>query len=68
METFPALFKFGNGSLIFKSDDNMNKGNFHPACILSIPSKLYESFFLNDQLLGYLREIYDELISAYRRQ
>ena len=66
MTTFPTPFKFADLSPIFKSDDNMNKGNFRPVSILSILSKLFESV-LNEQMLDNFREIFDALLSAYRR-
>ena len=66
MRTFPTPFKFADVSPIFKSDDNMNKGNFRPVSILSILSKLFESV-LNEQMLDHFREIFDALLSAYRR-
>ena len=66
MRTFPTPFKFADVSPIFKSDDNMNKGNFRPVSILSILSKLYEGI-LNDQMLDHFREIFDVLLSTYRR-
>ena len=66
MTTFPTPFKFADVSPIFKSDDNMNKGNFRPVSILSILSKLFESV-LNEQMLDHFREIFDALLSAYRR-
>ena len=44
----------------------MNRGNFRPVSILSILSKLYEGI-LNDQMLDHFREIFDVLLSAYRR-
>ena len=40
MRNFPTTFKFADASPIFKSYDNMNKGNFRPVSILSILSKL----------------------------
>ena len=66
MTTFPAPFKFADVSPIFKSDDNMNKGNFRFVSILSILSKLYENV-LNEQMLDHFRDIFDALLSAYRR-
>ena len=66
MRTFPTPFKFADVSPIFKSDDNMNKVNPRPVSILHILSKLYEGT-LNDQMLDHIREIYDVLLSAYRR-
>ena len=66
MRTFPTPFKFADVSPIFKSDDNINKGNFRPLSILSIMSKSYEGI-LNDQMLDHFREIFDVLLSAYRR-
>ena len=51
-------FKFADASPIFKSDDDMNKGNFRPVSILSILSKLYKGI-LNDQILDHFREIFD---------
>ena len=64
--TFPTSFKFADVSPIFKSDDNMNKGNFRPVSILSILSKLFESV-LNEQMFDHFREMFDALLSAYRR-
>ena len=66
MKTFPTLFKFADVSPIFKRDDNMNNGNFRPVSILSILSKLYESV-LNEEMLDNFRDIFDALLSAYRR-
>ena len=66
MKTFPTPFKFADVNLIFKIDDNMNKGNFRPVSILSILPKLYESV-LNEQMLDHFREIFDALLSAYMR-
>ena len=63
MNTFPTPFKFADVSSIFKSDDNMNKGNFRPASILLILSKSYESV-LNEQMLDCFREVFDALLSA----
>ena len=42
MKTFPTPLQFADVSPIFKSNDNMNKGNFRPVSILSILSKLYD--------------------------
>ena len=66
MKTFPTPFKFADVSPIFKSDDNLNKGNFRPVIILSILSKWYESA-LNEQMLDNFRKIFDALSSAYRQ-
>ena len=44
----------------------MDKGNFRAVSILSILSKLFESV-LNEQMLDHFREIFDALLSAYRR-
>ena len=66
MKNFPTPFKFADVSPISKSDDNMNKGNFRPVSILSILSELYESV-LNEQRLDHFREIFNVVLSAYRR-
>ena len=66
MKTFPTPFRIADVNHIFKSDDNMNKGNFRPVSILSILSKSYESV-LNEQIIDHFREIFDALLSAYRR-
>ena len=66
MTTFPTSFKFADVRPIFKNDDNMNKGNFRPVSILSILSKLFESV-LNEQMFDHFREMFDALLSAYRR-
>ena len=66
MKTFSTAFKFADVSSIFRSDDNMNKGNFRPVSIFYILSKLHEGI-LNDQMLDHFREIFDVLLSAQKR-
>ena len=63
METFPTPLNFADVSPIFKSDDNMNKGNFRHVSIFSISTPLYEGI-LNDQMLDHVRKIFDVLLSA----
>ena len=50
-----TVYVFVDDSPIFKSDDNMNKGNFHPVSILSIQSKLYESVLNEKCLITFVR-------------
>ena len=66
MKIFLTSFKFSDVSRIFKSGDKMNKGNFCPVNIFSTLSTLNKGF-LNDEMLDHFREIFDVLISAYRR-
>ena len=66
MKTSPTPIKFENFSPIFKSDDNMNKGNFRPVSILPVSSKLHEGILI-DEILDHFREIFDVLPSVYRR-
>ena len=66
MKTSPTPIKFENVSPIFKSDDNMYKGNFRPVSILPVSSKLHEGILI-DEILDHFREIFDVLPSVYRR-
>ena len=65
MKTFSTQFKFLDVDPIFKSDININKGDFRHVSILSILQKLYEGM-LNDQMLDHFHEIFDILLSANR--
>ena len=47
-------------------DDNLLKGNFRPVSILTSISKIYENV-VNNQLLGHFYEIFNDLLSAFRK-
>lgn len=42
-QTVYGRWKLARESPIFKKDDRTDPGNFRPVCLLSIPSKLFES-------------------------
>ena len=54
------------GQSCFQKDDNLLKGNFRPVSILTSISKIYENV-VNNQLLGHFYEIFNDLLSAFRK-
>ena len=66
MGTFPDQLKCAVLSPLFKKEDNLNKMNFRPVSILTGISKRYESV-INDQLLKYFSQLFNDLIGAYRK-
>ena len=63
---FPDIMKCAEVSPIFKKDDYLLKGNFRPVSILTSISKIYENV-VNNQLLGHFYEIFNDLLSAFRK-
>ena len=63
---FPDIMECAEVSPIFKKDDNLLKGNFRPVSILTSISKIYENV-VNNQLLGHFYEIFNDLLSAFRK-
>ena len=63
---FPDIMKCAEVSPIFKKDDNLLKGNFRSVSILTSIFKIYENV-VNNQLLGHFYEIFNDLLSAFRK-
>ena len=64
---FPEVMKKAELSPIYKKCDNLHKGNYRPVSVLTCLSKLYESV-LNDQLMGYFTDKFNDLVCAYRKR
>ena len=63
---FPDNMKLAEVSPSYKKSDNLMKGNYRPVSVLTTLSKSYEST-MNDQLLGHLATIFNNLLNAFRK-
>ena len=63
---FPNNMKCAEVSPIFKKADNLSKSNYRPVSVLTVMSKVYESV-MNDQLTDYFSNLFEELLSAFRK-
>ena len=63
---FPDTMKCAELGPVYKKGDNLIKENYRPVSILTAISKLYESV-LNDQLSSHFSDIFDNLLSAFRK-
>ena len=63
---FPESLKCAEVSPLFKKDDNLKKENYRPVSVLTGISKLYE-MVLNDQLSVYFNNVFEKLLSAFRK-
>lgn len=63
---FPSIMKNAEVSPVYKKLDNMRKNNYRPVSVLTTVSKLFESV-MNDQLYNYFVELFDDLLSAFRK-
>ena len=64
---YPTNMKLAELSPMYKNDDNLMKENYRPVSVLTILSKLQESV-VNDQLYMYFVEIFEKLLSAFRKK
>ena len=64
---FPDDLKKAEISPIYKKKDDMMKDNYRPVSILSVFSKVYETI-IADQLMGYFKDIFDNMLCAYRKK
>lgn len=53
VDTFPLEKKTGEPLTVHKKDDKMDRGNYCPLSILSLPSKILESC-LNDMIVDHV--------------
>ena len=63
---FPSVMKYAEVSPVYKKSDNMLKENFRPVSVLTTTSKLFETI-MNDQLYAYFENLFDKLLSAFRK-
>ena len=63
---FPGNMKCAEVSPIYKKSENLSKGNFRPVSVLTTISKIYEGL-VNDQLTVHFIDIFDRLLSAFRK-
>ena len=63
---YPARWKMGQVTPIFKKDDELSKINYRPITVLPALNNIFEKL-LSAQLEEYYTEILSHLISAYRR-
>ena len=64
--SFPTTLKCAEVSPVFKKADNLKKGNYRSISVLTGISKMYESV-INEQLLIHFVNIFDNLLSAFRK-
>ena len=64
---FPSEMKYAKLSPLFKKTDNLLKENYRPVSILTAISKIHEDL-MNDQLYAYFEDIFEELLSAFRKK
>ena len=64
---FPSEMKHAELSPLFKKIGNLLKGNYRPGSILTVLSKIHDDL-MNDQLYAYLEDIFEELLSAFRKK
>ena len=60
------IMKYADVSSCFKKEDNFFKGNYRPVSVLTVIYKLNESV-LNNQMVGHYRELFNILLSAFRK-
>ena len=63
---FPSIMKYADVSPCFKKEANLFKGNYRPASVLTVISKLYE-IILNNQMVNHFRDLFNSLLSAFRK-
>ena len=63
---FPNDMKKAEIVPIFKKNDNLSKTNYRPVSVLTTLSKIFEQL-LTSQLSDYFEEIFDHMLSAYRK-
>ena len=62
---FPEPLKQAEVTPLYKSKDNLQRGNYRPLSILSTISKIYERTYY-DQLYSFFHEVFNNMLSAYR--
>ena len=63
---FPDQLKRAEVSPIYKSKDNLQRGNYRPVSILTSISKIFERVY-HDQLYEYFNGILSVLLAAFRK-
>lgn len=64
---FPDSLKKSNISPVFKKKNPLNKDNYRSINLLPILSKLFERL-VNDQIYGYMNQIFHRLMSGFRKK
>ena len=62
---FPDCLKMAEVIPIYKKADNLKKENYRPVSMLPCLSKIFERV-MADQLITYFKDIFDEVLSAFR--
>ena len=68
-DTFPDKMQIGKITPVYKSgkeNSRLNKKDYRPISVLTVFSKVFERFILN-QMLGHVNTILSDKISAYRK-
>ena len=64
--SFPDTLKKAEIGPVYKKDDRLVKNNYRPVSVLTGISKVFE-YLMNDQLLEHFVNIFNALLSAYRK-
>ena len=65
-QSFPSIMKRAEVNPVYKKSDNLDRVNYRPVSVLTVLSKIFESI-LNEQLTGYFDSIFDDLLTAFRK-
>ena len=63
---FPDNLKFGELSPLYNRDDDLQKENYRPVCILIAMSKIFKRS-MSDHMGTYFENIFSKFLSAFRR-
>ena len=64
--SFPDLMKYAEINPVYKKEDRLIKNNYRPVSVLTGFSKVFE-YVMNDQLVEYFMDIFNSMLSAYRK-